>query len=108
MATTHVSLPMIENAIQDVCSALNEKGRQMPSWTSMTEDDLWRELVACILGSRVRFEVAHSAVHRIEKMRLLSHDRRSSGFVNDKGFSHGFGKDVSHVFGKWNSHGFGK
>jgi N-glycosylase/DNA lyase len=46
----------------------------------MTEDDLWRELVACILGSRVRFEVAHSAVERIEKRRLFCQERRSSRF----------------------------
>ena len=81
MPATHVSLPAIENAIRDVCSALDESGRQRPSWSSMTEDDLWRELIACILGSRVRFEIAHSAVHRIEKMRLLSQSRRSSGFA---------------------------
>ena len=72
MAATHVSLPAIENAIRDVCCALDESGRQRPSWSSMTEDDLWRELVACILGSRVRFEIAHTAVYRMEKMRLLT------------------------------------
>lgn len=81
MAATHVSLPAIENAIRDVCCVLDESGRQGPSWSSMTEDDLWRELVACILGSRVRFEIALSAVYRMEKMRLLSQSRRSSRFA---------------------------
>lgn len=80
MATTHVSLPAIENAIREVCFALDENAHQSPSWESSTEDDLWRELVACILGSRVRFEVAHSAVERIEKRRLLCQERRSSQF----------------------------
>ena len=80
MATTHVSLPAIENAIREVCFALNENDQQSPSWTKMTEDDLWRELVACILGSRVRFEVAHSAVERIEKRRLFCQERRSSQY----------------------------
>ncbi len=80
MAATHVSLPVIENAIRDVCCALDESGHQRPSWSSITEDDLWRELIACILGSRVRFEIAHSAVQRIKKMRLLSQSRRSSHF----------------------------
>ncbi len=80
MAATHVSLPAIENAIRDVCCALDESGRQRSSWSSMTEDDLWRELIACILGSRVRFEIAHSAVQRIEKVLLLSQSRRSSHF----------------------------
>lgn len=80
MTATHVSLPAIQNAIREVCIALDEKGNQTPSWARMTEDDLWRELVACILGSRVRFEIAHAAVERLEKMRLLCQSRRSSRF----------------------------
>ena len=80
MAATGVSLPAIENAIREVCVALVEKGHRAPSWARMTKDDLWRELVACILGSRVRFEIAHSAVERIEKMQLLSQSRRSTRF----------------------------
>lgn len=80
MAATHVSLPAIENAIREVYFALDKKDHQSPSWAKMTEDNLWRELVACILGSRVRFEVAHSAVERIEKKQLLGQVRRSSRF----------------------------
>ncbi len=80
MASTHISLSAIENAIREVCFALDENDHQLPSWPRMTEDDLWRELVACILGSRVRFEVAHSAVNRIEKRRLLCQEHRSSRF----------------------------
>jgi len=81
MAVTRIPLPAIENAIREVCCALEEKGYQSPSWTTMTEDDLWRELVACILGSRVRFEIAHSAVERMERMCLLCEPRRSSRFL---------------------------
>jgi len=80
MVTTHVSLPAIKNAIREVCSALNEKDHQPTSSAKITEDDLWRELVACILGSRVRFEVAHSAVERMEKMQLLCQERRTTRF----------------------------
>jgi N-glycosylase/DNA lyase len=80
MTVTPIPLPAIENAIREVCFALEEKGYQSPSWTTMTEDDLWRELVACILGSRVRFELAHSAVERMERERLLCEPRRSSRF----------------------------
>ena len=82
MATTYVSLPAIENAIREVCFALHENDQQSPSLARMTEDDLWRELVACILGSRVRFEVAHSALVRIEERRLLCQERRSAQFDN--------------------------
>ncbi|MBL1150315.1 MAG: hypothetical protein D8M53_08965 [Armatimonadetes bacterium] len=46
----------------------------------MTEDDLWRELVACILGSRVRFEAAHAAIERMGKRRLFCEPQRSSCF----------------------------
>lgn len=80
MTATHVSLPAIKNAIREVCFALDENEWQSPSWARMTEDDLWRELVACILGSRVRFEVAHSALERITKRRLLCQELRSSRF----------------------------
>ena len=80
MTGTRIPLPVIENAIRQVCFALEEKGYQPPSWTTMTEDDLWRELVACILGSRVRFEVAHSAVERMERKCLFCESRRSSLF----------------------------
>jgi N-glycosylase/DNA lyase len=80
MAVTRIPLPTINNAIREVCFALEEKRHRLPSWASMTEDDLWRELVACILGSRVRFEVAHSAVERMERRGLLCEHRRSARF----------------------------
>ena len=78
MTVTRIPIPAINNAIREVCFALEERSHCPPSWTGMTEDDLWRELVACILGSRVRFEVAHSAVERMDGWRLFSETRRSS------------------------------
>ena len=80
ITATRVPLPAINNAIRGVYFALGDKNYHPPSWISMTEDELWRELVACILGSRVRFEVAHSAVKRMEKRRLFSERSRSSRF----------------------------
>lgn len=80
MTTNHIPLPAIENAIREVCMALEENAYQLPSWTTMSEDNLWRELVACILGSRVRFEVAHSAVEGMERRGLFCKARRSSQF----------------------------
>lgn len=80
MTVTGIPLSVISNAIREVCFALEEKNFQPPSWTNMTEDDLWRELVACILGSRVRFEVAHSAIERMDEQQLFSESRRSSRF----------------------------
>jgi N-glycosylase/DNA lyase len=80
MTRTPVPLPAIENAIREVCSALEERRWESRSWISIAEDELWRELVASILGSRVRFETAHSAVERLRERGLLSEDRRSSHF----------------------------
>ena len=60
MTTIRYSLPVIEHAIRDVCSVLGD--RAFVSWEEHSEDDLWRELIYCILGSRVKFQVAHAAV----------------------------------------------
>lgn len=80
MTVTRIPLSVIEDAIREVCFALEEKGYQSSSWITMAEDDLWRELVACILGSRVRFEVAHSALERIGRRGLFGEPRRSTQF----------------------------
>ena len=80
MSAVQYSLPAIECAIRDVCVALGETERPSTSWSNQSEDDLWRELVACILGSRVKFEVAYSAVERMHDMLLLSSSRRTACF----------------------------
>ena len=72
------SLPTIEHAIRDVYSALDESTSAL--WKENSEDDLWRELVFCILGSRVRFETVHAAVERMDGMCLLSRPRRNIQF----------------------------
>ena len=80
MSAVQYSLPAIEGAILDVCVALGETESGSTSWSNQSEDDLWRELVACILGSRVRFETAYSAVERMHDMLLLSSSRRTACF----------------------------
>lgn len=72
------SLPVIEHAIRDVCSILED--RAFASWEQYSEDDLWRELVYCILGSRVKFEVVHAAIERMDELFLLSRSRRNAHF----------------------------
>ena len=78
MAVISFSLPAIEQAIRDVCSTLDE--RTPVSWKKHSEDDLWRELVSCILGSRVKFEAVHAAVERLDGMCLLSQPLRNTCF----------------------------
>ena len=80
MSDVQYSLPAIEGAIRDVCEALGETERASTPWSNQSEDSLWRELVACILGSRVRFEAAYSAVKRMHNMLLLSGSRRTACF----------------------------
>ncbi len=80
MSGVQYSLPAIECAIRDVCVELGETEPASTSWLNQSEDDLWRELVACILGSRVRFETAYSAVERMHDMLLLSSSRRTTCF----------------------------
>jgi N-glycosylase/DNA lyase len=43
-----------------------------PPWTRIDEQSLWRELVACILGSQVPFELAQAAVSRLSARGLLN------------------------------------
>ena len=78
MAMISFSRPVIEQAIRNVCSTLDEC--PSVSWEKYREDDLWRELVFCILGSRVRFEAVHAAVERMDSMYLLSQPWRNTGF----------------------------
>ena len=73
-------LSVIKNAILDICIVLEEQELTFASSPTRNENDLWRELVSCILGSRVRFETACAAVERLDDMCLLCHLRRTSDF----------------------------
>lgn len=72
------SLSVVENAVLDICVMLDETKRTPPSWSGYSEDELWRELLFCILGSRVRFETVCSAVERLDDVGLLTFSRRMS------------------------------
>jgi len=62
----------LNKAVQEVCVCLQEKYACKPRWETLDENILWRELVACILGSRVRYDVAYSAVERMGMANLFS------------------------------------
>lgn len=78
MTTVRFSLATIEHAIRDVYSALDD--HPSVSWEQYSEDDLWRELVLCILGSRVKFSAVHVAAERMDRMCLFSSLRRKARF----------------------------
>ena len=78
MSKISYSLPAIEYAIKDVYDILD--GIPAVLWKDISEDDLWRELVYCILGSRVRFETVYAAVERMYDLSLLSSPGSDSEF----------------------------
>lgn len=57
---------VIEQAVSEVASAVVDIQRALV-WEDSTEYLLWRELSACILGSRVQFELARSAVRHLDR-----------------------------------------
>ena len=70
----------LERAVDDVCAAIEFVEYRTHDWTTMSEDELWRELVGCILGSRVRFEVAETALIDLKRHGLLRHPSRAMRF----------------------------
>lgn len=67
--TSHKKL--IENTVCILCETIKTKINKEVSWT---EYSLRRELIACILGSQVRYETAMNALERIEHAGLLDDD----------------------------------
>ncbi len=59
----------LERAISKVLASL--ASRAMPSWHSLTDGELLRELATCALGSQVPFEMSLAAVRRLEREDLL-------------------------------------
>jgi len=80
MVANHIPLLKIENAIREVCLVLEREKYKTSSWEGMTEDNLWRELVSCILGSRVHFDIVNAAVERMGKANLFTEKRRCSEY----------------------------
>lgn len=62
-------LAQLENAVRVLCPIIEQK---IYLKTTFSEYSLRRELVACILGSQVKYEMAYTALERIEKAGLLT------------------------------------
>ena len=61
---------IIEQAVSDVALKVRDIQRSF-HWEDFREYILWRELASCILGSRIQFELARSAVRHLDKTGLL-------------------------------------
>lgn len=64
----------LDRAIAMLCPLFVEELTSI-SHNEMGEYELRRELVACILGSQVRYEAANDALKRIEDIGLIDNDR---------------------------------
>lgn len=82
MAATEVPLFAIQRALRDVMNELTQQAAAPPRWSELPEDALWRELVACILGSRVRFSTAYAAVGRLAAANLLDASKWRKNFCD--------------------------
>jgi len=80
MSVMNTQVSDVQSAIGHVCRSIEHLNKKESHWWHLREDSLWRELVACILGSRVSFETTHAAVERLARARLFSKEKRSSHF----------------------------
>ena len=61
----------IEEAVLKICDFIDSQEKKVKHWKEYSEKDLWFELVSCILGSRVRYEVAKACAMHLRKAGLL-------------------------------------
>jgi len=61
----------IENAVMKICKIIGSERKNESSWIDYTEEQLWFELVSCILGSRVLFETAKACAQHLINSDLL-------------------------------------
>jgi N-glycosylase/DNA lyase len=61
----------IQYAIEQVYRELSTCRSPSASWQLLEEEELWSEIVACILGSRVSFNVANAAMESLRFSGLL-------------------------------------
>lgn len=66
-----VNVIEIENAVIRVSTYIESANEYRMRWSDLSEEQLWCELVSCILGSRVLYETAHSCVSHLFQMGLL-------------------------------------
>jgi len=66
-----VNAKEIENAVIGVSTYIENNNNFEIGWYNLLEEQLWCELVSCILGSRVTYEIASSCVSHLYQQGLL-------------------------------------
>lgn len=62
----------IENAVIHLCSEIQSENNNQKRWEAFSEDELWFELVSCILGSRVKYETASACSYHLKEENLIN------------------------------------
>jgi len=65
----------IENVVLNVSSHVESLKNDTNTWDQLPEQKLWEELVSCILGSRINFEIAFFYTDQLSKNRLIDIER---------------------------------
>lgn len=99
------TLDRAETVIWELSGEVHEHLRRPKAWDELTEEILWTELVACILGSQVKWEHASSALQHLKSKGLL--DLRL--FVSNLSVMEGkIGKELSMpIYAPLRKHGAG-
>jgi len=63
---------IVEDAVINVCSYIENKKKEKTDWHNFSEEQLWYELVSCILGSRVKFEVATTYSTHLQRLDIVN------------------------------------
>ncbi len=66
-----VNTRQIENAVMSVGEKLDLRLDERTDWSELREEQLWLELVSCILGSRVFYETARACARHLMNSNLL-------------------------------------
>ena len=69
--TNNISTERLEYAIGKVCKEIKRR-KNIVNWYDMPEEQLWNELVSCILGSQVRYEHSQCIIKYLISENLLS------------------------------------
>ena len=66
-----LTIDRIENTIMKVCDFVDSQKKPNFDWKDFSEEQLWIELVSCILGSRVHYETAKACTMHLANIGLL-------------------------------------
>ena len=97
----------IENVVLHVSSHVETSKNNSNTWNNLPEQKLWEELVSCILGSRINFEIAFFYTDQLSQKGLINiekilHDPTSALFsISELLNSSIYESKVTGKFGKY-------